>query len=138
MSARTWLGGIYLREGGHGIVLRALNHYRRRVANVGSDPQIRDVPSLRMIVVEEGKKTAEKVPLVIKIINAGLDNPKLIEQVEFEVSLIEKALNCYKSDIEKIVNTMVERYTYLFDEPKNLQNDLPLIKEALVKIKQFG
>ncbi len=138
MSARTWLGGIYLREGGHGIVLRALDHYRRRVANVGSDPQIRDVPSLRILVVEEGKKTAEKVPLVIKIINAGLDNPKLIEQVEFEVSLIEKALNCYKSDIEKIVNTMVERYTYLFDEPKNLQEDLPLIKEALVKIKQFG
>jgi len=138
MSARTWLGGIYLREGGHGIVLRALDHYRRRVANVGSDPQIRDVPSLRILVVEEGKKTAEKVPLVIKIINAGLDNPKLIEQVEFEVPLIEKALNCYKSDIEKIVNTMVERYTYLFDEPKNLQEDLPLIKEALVKIKQFG
>ncbi len=138
MSARTWLGGIYLREGGHGIVLRALDHYRRRVANVGSDPQIRDVPSLRILVVEEGKKTAEKVPLVIKIINAGLDNPKLIEQVEFEVPLIEKALNCYKSDIEKIVNTMVERYTYLFDEPKNLQSDLPLIKEALVKIKQFG
>jgi len=138
MSARTWLGGIYLREGGHGIVLRALDHYRRRVANVGSDPQIRDVPSLRILVVEEGKKTAEKVPLVIKIINAGLDNPKLIEQVEFEVPLIEKALNCYKADIEKIVNTMVERYTYLFDEPKNLQEDLPLIKEALVKIKQFG
>ena len=138
MSARTWLGGIYLRKRGHGIVLRALDHYRRRVANVGSDPQIRDVPSLRMLVIEEGKKTAEKVPLVIKIINAGLDNPKLIEQVEFEVSLIEKALNCYKSDIEKIVNTMVERYTYLFDEPKNLQSDLPLIKEALVKIKQFG
>ncbi len=138
MSARTWLGGIYLRKRGHGIVLRALDHYRRRVANVGSDPQIRDVPSLRMLIAEEGKKTAEKVPLVIKIINAGLDNPKLIEQVEFEVSLIEKALNCYKSDIEKIVNTMVERYTYLFDEPKNLQSDLPLIKEALVKIKQFG
>jgi hypothetical protein len=91
-----------------------------------------------MMVVEEGKKTAEKVPLVIKIINAGLDNPKLIEQVEFEVPLIEKALNCYKSDIEKIANTMEERYTYLFDEPKNLQEDLPLIKEALVKIKQFG
>jgi len=138
MSARTWLGGIYLREGGHGIVLRALDHYRRRVANVGSDPQIRDVPSLRILVVEEGKKTAEKVPLVIKIINAGLDNPKLIEQVEFEVPLIEKALNCYKADIEKIVNTMEERYTYLFDEPKNLQSDLPLITEALVKIKQFG
>jgi len=138
MSARTWLGGIYLRGKGNGIVLRALDHYRRRVANVGSDPQIRDVPSLRMLLVEEGKKTAEKVPLVIKIINAGQDNPKLIEQVEFEVPLIEKALNCYKSDIEKIVNTMEERYTYLFDEPKNLQEDLPLIKEALVKIKQFG
>jgi len=138
MSARTWLGGIYLRERGHGIVLRALDHYRRRVANVGSDPQIRDVPSLRILIVEEGKKTAEKVPLIIKIINAGLDNPKLIEQVEFEVSLIEKALNCYKSDIEKIANTMMGRYTYLFDEPKNLQSDLPLIKEALVKIKQFG
>ncbi|KKM05319.1 hypothetical protein LCGC14_1755360, partial [marine sediment metagenome] len=31
-----------------------------------------------------------------------------------------------------------ERYLDLFDEPKNLQFDLPLIDEALQEIKKFG
>lgn len=138
MSGRTWVGGIYLRGGGHKIVLRALNHYKNRVETVGADPQLKESAiTLRSLVVKEGKKTSQKVQLLIKIINAGLNDPKLINQVEFQVPLIEKALNCYGADVEKIVNTMQERYVTLFDEPKNLRDDLPLVKEALSKINQF-
>lgn len=137
MSGRTWLGGIYLRGGGHNIVLRALNHYKKRVENIGSDPHVQENPTLRIVVVEEGKKTSAKVGVIIKIINAGINNPKLIDQVQFDVPIMEKALKCYQSDIEKIANTMQERYSDIFDEPKKLQDDLPLIKDALSKIKQF-
>ena len=89
-------------------------------------------------MVEEGKKTAQKVDMVIKIISAGKNDPKMINQVEFDVPLIEKALTCYKADIAKIGETMHERYLELFDEPKNLQFDLQLIDEALQEIKKFG
>ena len=139
MSGKTWLGGIYLRSRGHNIVLKALNHYRKRVSTVGNDPQLQEsAMNLRMLVAEEGKKTAQKVDVVIKIINTGKNDPKMMNQVEFEVPLIEKALTCYKVDIEKIGETMHERYLELFDEPKNLQFDLPLIDEALQEIKKFG
>lgn len=138
MSGRTWLGGIYLRGGGHKIVLRALKHYKNRVENVGSDPQVSQVPTIRQVVVEEGKKTSQKVSVIIKIINAGVNDPKIIDQVQFDVPLIQKALNCYQVDIEKIGNAMQERYVELFDEPKKLQDDLPLIKEALEKINKFS
>ncbi len=138
MTGKTWLGGIYLRGGGHVIVLRALKHYQNRVENVGSDPHLNEIPSLRPLIAGEGKKTSEKVQVVIKIINAGVNDPKFIDQIEFDVPLIQKALNCYKADIEKIAVTMKERYADLFDEPKNLQYDLPLIKEANEKINQFG
>ncbi len=139
MSGKSWLGGIYLRGRGHNIVLKALNHYGKRVSTVGNDPQLQEsAMNLRMLVVEEGKKTAQKVDVVIKIISAGKNDPKMINQVEFDVPLIEKALTCYKADIEKIGETMHERYLELFDEPKNLQFDLPLIDEALQEIKKFG
>ncbi|MCH7968366.1 MAG: hypothetical protein IH841_03860 [Thaumarchaeota archaeon] len=139
MSGTTWLGGIYLRGGGHKIVLRALNHYKNRVENVGTDPQLKETAiTLRSLVVEEGKKNSEQVQLLMKLINAGLNDPKLINQSQFQVPLIKKALNCYQIDIEKIVKNMQERYFELFDEPKNLQNELPLIKEALTQINKFG
>lgn len=139
MSGKPWLGGIYLRGRGYGIVIKALNHYRKRVVNVGNDPQLKEsAMNLRMLVADEGKKTAQKVDVVIKIINAGKKDPKLINQVQFEVPLMEKALKCYQTDIEKIADTMQERYVDLFDEPKNLQFDLPLIEEALQEIKKYG
>jgi len=139
MSGTTWLGGIYLRGGGHSIVLRALNHYMNRVENVGTDPQLKETAiTLRSLVVEEGKKNSEQLQLLIKLINVGLNDPKLINQAQFQVPLIKKALNCYQTDIEKIVKNMQERYFELFDEPKNLQNELPLIKVALTEINKFG
>jgi dsRNA-specific ribonuclease len=139
MPGRTWLGGIYLRKGGHAIVLKALKHYQNRVQKIGNDPQLQDAAmNLRMLVAEEGKKTAQKVDVVMKIINVGRNDPKLINQVEFEIPLIEKALKCYQADIEKIADTMHERYVELFDEPKNLQEDLPLIAHALKEINKFG
>ena len=136
---RTWLGGIFIRGTGYGIVTKALNHYRKRVATVGNDPQLQEsAMNLRMLVAEEGKKTAQKVDVLIKIINAAKNDPKMINQVEFEVPLIEKALTCYKADIEKIGETMHERYVDLFDEPKNLQFEIPLIEEALIEVKKFA
>ena len=139
MSGRTWLGGIYLRGGGHNIVLRALNHYKKRVETVGNDPQLKDTPiNLRSLIVDEGKKTSEQVRMLIKIISAGLKDPKLINQVQFQVPLIQKALKCYNVDIEKIVKNMQDRYLDLFDEPKNLQDDLPLIQDALKEINKFS
>jgi len=138
MSGRAWLGGIYLRKGGYVIVLKALKHYQNRVAKIANDPHVKETAmNLRMLFAEEGKKTAQKVDVVIKIINAGKNDPKLINQAQFDVPLIEKALKCYQADIEKIANTMRERYIDLFDEPKNLQADLPFIQEALQEIKKF-
>lgn len=139
MSGRSWLGGIYLRSGGYVIVLKALKHYQNRVQTVGNDPQLQDTAmNLKMLVAEEGKKTAQKVGVVMNIINAGKNDPKLINQVQFEVPLIEKALKCYQTDLEKIADTMEARYAELFDEPKNLQDDLPLIEQALKEINKFG
>ena len=139
MSGTTWLGGIYLRGGGYRIVLRELHHYTNIVENVGTDPQLKETAiTHRSLVVEEGKKNSEQLQLLIKLINVGLNDPKLINQAQFQVPLIKKALNCYQIDIEKIVKNMQERYFELFDEPKNLQNELPLIKVALTEINKFG
>jgi len=139
MSGKNWLGGIYLRQGGYNIVLRALDYYKNKVDNVGSDPQMKETPiTLRSLIVEEGKKTSKKIQVVTKIIQVGLNDPKLIQQIQFEIPIIQKALNSYKTDIEKIVKNMEERYSEIFDEPKNLQDDLPLIEQAIKEINKFS
>ena len=137
MSSNLWLGGIYLQNGGHIIVLKALKHYKNRVSKIGNDPQLQDAAiTLRMLISDEGKKTAEKVDSVMKIISAGKNDPNLINQTQFEVPLMEKALKCYQADIKKITHTMQKRYGDLFDEPKNLYDDLPLIDNALKEINR--
>ncbi|MFQ5573385.1 MAG: hypothetical protein ACE5EJ_03950 [Nitrosopumilaceae archaeon] len=139
MSRRTWLGGIYLRGGGYAIVIKALQHYQKRVQTIGNDPQLQETAmNLKMLVAEEGKKTAQKVGVVMNIINTGRNDPKMMNQIQFDVPLIEKALKCYQNDLEKIAENMEARYAELFDEPKNLQDDLPLIEQALKEINKFG
>ena len=139
MSAKPWLGGIYLRSGGYKIVLKALQHYKNRVENIGNDPQLVGVPvNLRSLVIEEGKKTSKKIEVVIKILNVGVKDPKIINQLQFEIPVLEKALTCYHSDIEKIVRNMKEQCYDVFDEPKNLELELPQVREALESIKKFA
>ena len=43
MSEKIWLGGIYLKEeGGYDIILRSLNHYKKRLMTVDKSPEIKD------------------------------------------------------------------------------------------------
>jgi len=132
--SENWSGVKYiLEENGDKLLFKASNHYRKRLTKIDSDPSVKALGgSFGMLLNQEAHKTFNAVNPVIEKI-ASRDAEK-INSLQSDISILEKALNCYKSDIQKIVSNMENQYAELFDEPKTMKNDLPLIDEALSKI----
>lgn len=134
MNESSWHGKNYIMQNGNKVLVRALEHYKNKLAKIGSDPQVKDMGgAFAMLLGQEAKNTLTKVTPIIEKIKTK--NPAQIESLKSDVEILQKALNCYQADILKIVDTMESRYAQLFDEPKNLKEDLPLVKEALERLQ---
>ncbi len=73
--------------------------------------------------------------IIEKLETGGLDN---ISQLENRVDLLEKALKCYREDMNKIENTMYHKYPELFGKSSNIEEEIDLIDEALEEIPKFA
>jgi hypothetical protein len=137
MSQRVWLGWIYLKEeGGYELVLRALYHYKKRLRNIRRSPEIKDAPMFAQLVEGEAMKT---YPLLITLsikIGEGLQDPKILQSLQSDVPLIEKALNCYEADIRKLDADSF--YSEMITDKNLAASDLPNIRPALKKLLRFG
>lgn len=137
MSDKVWLGRIYIREeGGYEIVLRALTHYRKRLRNIISSPQLKDAPTFAQIVQREAMKTVPAIDVVIEKIQLGLREPALFNELQNDIPFIEKALDCYQSDIQK--SQQGDTFYAKALEGNDFANaDFELIENAIQRIKQF-
>mgnify|MGYP003332533846 FL=1 len=103
MSQKIWLGGIYLRdEGGYELVLRSLKHYKKRLKNIRKSPEIKDAPMFATIIEQEAIKAFQGADSLILKINEALLKPELLQTLESELPLMQKAMDCYFSDIQKV------------------------------------
>ncbi len=137
MMSDAWLGGIFLKdEGGYEIVLRVLDHYLRRLSTIGQSPELSDSPMFVQIVRQEAAKTKPQIESLILLIKEGLNNPELLHKIESEVPLIEKAIQCYQSDIQKALENQHEYYVKLVKDPSKGKNDLDVLPNVSKKIKQ--
>ncbi len=136
MTQKVWVGGIYLKdEGGYEIILRSLHHYKKRLRNIRNSPEIKDAPMFAQIVEQEAMKAYPLVGSLIKKISDGLLNPEILQSLESDISLFEKALNCYQSDIQKTDSDSF--YSELIPDKSMTSADLANIKSALEKISKF-
>ncbi|MEM3136769.1 MAG: hypothetical protein QXW37_08650 [Candidatus Nitrosotenuis sp.] len=137
MSDKVWLGRIYIREeGGYEIVLRALTHYRKRLTNISSSPQLKDAPMFAQIVQHEAMKTVPAIDVVIEKIQLGLREPASFDELQNDIPFIEKALDCYQSDIQKAQHGDTF-YAKALEGNDFANTDFELIKNAMQRIKQF-
>jgi hypothetical protein len=135
----VWLGGLYLKEeGGYDIVLRALNHYKKRLKSIGRSPELRDAAMFAQIVQQEAMKTGPLIEPTINKIKNGLKDPAVLNELQSDVPLFEKALNCYYSDIQKAKTNSDKFYSELIPDSDVAASDLSKIKIALAKISQFS
>lgn len=137
MSQKTWLGRIYIREeGGYEIILRSLNHYKKRLKTIGSSPQLKDAPMFVQIVQQEAAKTVSIIDKIINNIQEGLKNPELLNELQNNIEFIEKALSCYQTDIQNAQQGDAF-YVKILADNTTATSDLDSINKALEKIKQF-
>jgi hypothetical protein len=137
--SQVWLGGIYLKEeGGYEIVLRALNHYRKRLKLIGRSPELKNAPMFAQIVIQEANKTGPMLDHAISKIKNALENPKTLNDLQADIALYEKALNCYYSDVQKAQNETEKFYLELLSGNNAAMTDYKNIKMALEKVNQFS
>ena len=139
MSDKTWLGGIYLKEeGGYEIILRALNHYKKRLMTVDKSPEIKDSAAMfGGILKQAAMKTIPKIDEITKKIQHSLSASQLDNTLNDDVPFLEKAHVSYETDIKKAQDTGNEYYLGLVGDLASIRNDLDLIHTAKSKINEF-
>ena len=134
--SKVWLGGIYLKEeGGYELVLRSLHHYKKRLRNIRNSPEIKDAPMFAQIIEQEAMKAYKTTSSIITKIGEGLQNPESLKTIEPDLSIIQKALTCYQSDIQKV--DIDPFYSELISDKILAVADLSQISSALDKISSY-
>ena len=140
MSKRIWIGGMYLKEkGGYKIILKSLIHYKKRLQTIHASPELKEAAAMfapvlqsqakkRIPIIEETQITIEKFLL-------GTISSEILEE---SLEILEKALECRKSDIEKAENIPDEYFIKLLGDIQESKKDIEQINNALVKIKEYS
>jgi hypothetical protein len=140
MSEKIWIGGIYLKEeGGYEIILKSLQHYKKRLRSIEGSPELKEAAAMfGPLLIQQAMKAHPKVIETIKKIQNNIGDIKTVISLEDDISLFEKALTCYEADIHKAQQTEHEYFKKLIENLEESKKDLDTIKIALEKIKQYS
>jgi len=140
MSEKVWIGGIYLKEeGGYEIILKSLTHYKKRLQTIHASPEVKQAAAMFAPVLQsQAKKRIPMIESTKENIEKFLLDSTSIESLEQNLEIIEKALECRKSDIEKAETTSDEYFLKLVENLDESKKDLPQIENALKKIKLYS
>ncbi len=139
MSEKIWIGGIYLKEeGGYQIILKSLIHYKKRLQTIHSSPELKEAAAMFAPVLQsQAKKRIPMIENTIEKIKIFLLDSTKSELLKENVEILEKALECRKSDIEKAENTSDEYFVKLLGNFQESKKDVEQINNALKKIKEY-
>ena len=139
MSEKIWIGGIYLKEeGGYQIILKSLTHYKKRLQTIHSSPELKEAAAMFAPVLQsQAKKRIPMIENAIEKIKIFLLDSAKSELLKEDVEILEKALECRKSDIEKAENTSDEYFVKLLGNFQESKKDVEQINNALKKIKEY-
>ena len=140
MAEKVWMGAIFLKdEGGYEIVLKSLEHYRKRLRTLSKSPELKDSAAMFASVLnQQAMKTVPKIDEVVEKIKNSINDIQAVKELSDEVPFFEKALMCYESDIDKAQNTGHEYFVELVGDLASAKNDVDTIKTALKKIKEYS
>ena len=139
MTEKMWLGGIYFKdEGGYEIVLKSLNHYKNRLKTLNDSPELKEAAAMFAPVLnQQARKTVPIIDSTVKKIQENLNSIESVNNLQEDIPFLQKALECYKSDIHKAESTGYEYFVKLIGDMSQAKKDLEIIKIALEKINQF-
>lgn len=150
MEDRIWLGGIYLKEeGGYKIILKSLNHYKKRLGTLSESPELKGAAGMfASVLQQQAAKTIPEIDAVSSRIleclggsgggaeSCGSGKGGLGGLAD-DVPFMKKALACYKSDITKAQDTGYEYFVKLIGDMEAAVGDKDEIEQALQNIGAF-
>ena len=139
MAEKMWLGGIYFKdEGGYEIVLKSLSHYKNRLRTLNASPELKEAAAMFAPVLnQQARKIVPKIDEAIKKIQENFKSIESVNSLQEDIPFLQKALECYESDIHKAEDTGYEYFLKLVGDMSQAKKDLEIIKIALKKINQF-
>ena len=140
MSRQIWFGGIHFKEeGDYEIILKALNHYRKRLQTIGNSPELKDAAAMfASVLQQEAMKTIPKIDETIKKIKECLTGSQPLDSLIDDIPFFQKALSCYESDIKKAQDTGYDYFLNLVGDMKIAKEILPSVNTANKRINQFS
>jgi hypothetical protein len=140
MTKKIWLGGIYLKDqGGYEIILKSLIHYKKRLQTIHASPELKEAAAMFAPVLQsQAKKRIPMIENVKEKIEKFLLNLITCESLEEDLEILQKALECRKSDIKKAENAPDEYFIKLLGDSQESKKDLEPIENALTKIKEYS
>ena len=140
MADKIRLGGIFLKdEGGYEIILKSLTHYKKRLQTIGNSPELKEAAAMfAPVLLQQAVKTIPKIDDIVSKIQDVLSDAKSIDSLTDDVQFLQRALECYQSDIEKAENTGHEYFLKLLGDLPTVKKDKLSITQAIEKIKQFS
>ena len=135
-----WMGGIFLKdEGGYEIVLKALDHYEKRLQTIHQSPELQEAAAMfAPILQSQAQKRLPMIDQVKQKIKKVLHDSITANSLEEDLEILEKALECRKSDIEKAQDTGKEYFMKLLGDLQEARKDLESLKNGLEKIKEYS
>ena len=140
MVDKIWLGGIFLKnEGGYEIVLKSLGHYKKRLQTIGNSPELKEAAAMfAPVLQQQAVKIVPQIDVTVSKIQDALSDSIPVDSLADDVPLMQKALECYQSDIEKAETTGHEYFQKLLGDITRAKQDSPNIAQAIEKIKQVS
>ena len=140
MTDKIWLGGIFLKnEGGYEIILKAFRHYKKRSQTMGNSPELKEAAAMfAPVLQQQAVKIIPKIDETVTKIQNVLSDIIPINSLEDDIQLMQRALECYQSDIEKAENTGNEYFLKLLGDLLTAKKDSADIAKAINKINQFS
>ncbi len=140
MPEKVWIGSIFIKdEGGFEIIMRALNHYNRRLRRISESPEIADAgAALGSILQSESMRTAPLLRPIADRLRAGLSDASALAALEGDMEIIERAMVCYRSDSQKAVDGAHKYYTRLAEGNEHYRQDLSILDDCIRRMKKYG
>ena len=132
--------GIFLKdEGGYEIVLKSFAHYKKRLQTIGSSPELKEAAAMfAPVLQQQAVKIVPQIDVTVSKIQDALSDSIPVDSLADDVPLIQKALECYQSDIEKAETTGHEYFQKLLGDITRAKQDSTIIAQAIDKIKQVS
>ena len=90
------------------------------------------------VLQQQAVKTIPKIDETVSKIQSVLSDEIPIGSLADDAQFLQRALECYQSDIEKAENTGHEYFIELLGDLPEAVNDSPIIAQAIEKIRQFS